>query len=146
MGDEWNVGALDLSAYLDRISYHGPAAPAAAALAALHRAHVAAIPFENLDVILGRGVSVELPDIQAKLIHARRGGYCYEHGLLFAAVLQRLGYPVARLLARVGEDLVRPRPRTHLAVAVTVGDTRWLADVGFGSGLQEPIPLRPGGC
>jgi N-hydroxyarylamine O-acetyltransferase len=79
----------------------------------LHRAHLAAIPFENLDVVLGPRVSVELDRIQDKLVRGRRGGYCYERNLLFAAVLQRLGYPVQRLLARVGDDPVRPRPRTQ---------------------------------
>jgi N-hydroxyarylamine O-acetyltransferase len=141
--DEWRIHDLDLPAYLRRISYAGALDPGVDSLAAIHRAHVAAIPFENFDVILGRGVSVALTDIQNKLVQARRGGYCYEHGLLFAAVLQRLGFAVDRLLARVGADLVHPRPRTHLALFVTLGSTRWLADVGFGSGLLEPIPLIP---
>jgi N-hydroxyarylamine O-acetyltransferase len=141
--DEWNVGVLDLDSYLDRIMYDGPLDRGAETMAALHRAHTAAIPFENLDIILGRGVSVDLGAIQHKLVNRRRGGYCYEHGLLFAAALQKLGFAVARLLARVGDDLARPRPRTHMALAVTVSDERWLADVGFGSGLLEPIPLTP---
>jgi len=141
---EWDLDALDLAAYLDRVAYTGPTDPSAATLAGLHRAHVAAIPFENFDVILGRGVSVDLTDIQSKLVRGRRGGYCYEHGLLFAAVLQRLGYGVERLLARVGPDLTRPRPRTHMVLSVTADDgARWLADVGFGSGLLEPILLHP---
>lgn len=143
--DEWAVDALDLAAYLDRIGHTGPVAPTAATLAALHRAHVAAIPFENLDVLLGRGVDVTLPAVQAKLVSRRRGGYCYEHGTLFAAVLARLGFDVSRLLGRVGGDDLRPRPRTHLALHVRChGDAgeggEWLADVGFGSGLLEPLP------
>lgn len=141
---EWRVVALDLASYLDRVAYTGPTDPSAATLARLHRAHVATIPFENFNVILGRGVSVDLTDIESKLVGSRRGGYCYEHGLLFAAVLQRLGYGVERLLARIGPDLTRPRPRTHMVLTVTAAEgARWLADVGFGSGLLEPIPLRP---
>jgi len=140
--DEWTTDQLDLDAYLDRIGHTGPLTAEAATLAALHRAHVAAIPFENLDVILGRGISVALPDVQRKLVEARRGGYCYEHGLLFAAVATRLGFTAKRLLARVGA-LERPRPRTHLVTLITnpTGEP-WLADPGFGSGLLTPLPLR----
>ena len=74
--DEWTTDQLDLDAYLNRIGHTGPLTADAATLAALHRAHVAAIPFENLDVLLGRGISVALPDVQRKLVEARRGGYC----------------------------------------------------------------------
>ena len=140
--DEWTTDQLDLDAYLNRVGHTGPLTADAATLAALHRAHVAAIPFENLDVILGRGISVALPDVQRKLVDARRGGYCYEHGLLFAAVATRLGFTAQRLLARVG-DLERPRPRTHLVTLLTdPGGEAWLADPGFGSGLLTPLPLR----
>jgi N-hydroxyarylamine O-acetyltransferase len=140
--DEWTADVLDLDAYLTRLDFTGPADVSAAALTALHRAHLAAIPFENLDVILGRGISVDLDHIQAKLVRSQRGGYCYEHGLLFAAAVQRLGYSVERLLARVGSNPARPGPRTHLALIVSDGRLRWLADVGFGSGLLEPLPLQ----
>ena len=142
MTDEWNIDRLDLSAYLRRIDYASEKTPTAQTLARLHRAHLAAIPFENLDIVLGRGVDVELDSVQAKLVHRRRGGYCYEHALLFAAVLERLGYAVDRSLARVGGDIERPRARTHMALQVRAGAERWLADVGFGSGLLEPIVLQ----
>lgn len=140
MQDEWGTAALDLDAYLHRIGHRGPVEPTAATLAALHRAHVAAIPFENLDVLLGRGVAVDLPAVQAKLVDRGRGGYCYEHGTLFAAALARIGFDVDRLLARVGGNDTRPRPRTHLAAHVRGEGGEWLADVGFGSGLLEPLP------
>jgi N-hydroxyarylamine O-acetyltransferase len=140
--DEWSAAKLDLDAYLRRISYSGPTEPSEAALAALHRAHLAAIPFENLDIMLGRGVQVDLDSIQAKLVHARRGGYCYEHGQLFGAVLERLGFGVERLLARVGPDGEPARPRTHLTLRVTAGSGIWLADVGFGSSPPGPLSLR----
>src|ERR1700733_5041709 len=96
---EWGVSQLDLAAYLRRISYGGDLGQGGRTLAALHRAHVAAIPFEHADIILGRSIAVDLPSIQDKLVHHRRGGYCYEHGLLLAAVLERLGYRVDRTLA-----------------------------------------------
>jgi N-hydroxyarylamine O-acetyltransferase len=142
---EWEVERLDVDRYLRRVGYDGDRSPTADTLHRLHRAHVAAIPFENLDVVLGRGVSVELADVEAKLVRRSRGGYCYEHGLLFAAVLERLGFTVARMLGRVGgEELERPRARTHMALRVRAGDAWWLADVGFGSGLLAPIRLADG--
>jgi N-hydroxyarylamine O-acetyltransferase len=142
---EWDIERLDLDAYLRRIGYGGHTAPTARALAALHRAHLAAIPFENLDVVLGRGVAVDIDNVQAKLVQRRRGGYCYEHGVLFAAALERLGFAVERMLARVGgDDLDPPRAPTHMTLRVHVDGRAWLADVGFGSGLLEPLPFEPG--
>jgi N-hydroxyarylamine O-acetyltransferase len=136
--DEWQVHQLDLSAYLSRIAYDGDLAPTGQTLAGLHRAHVAAIPFENADVMLGRGIAVELTGIQDKLVRRIRGGYCFEHGLLLAAALERLGYRVDRLLARVGGDR---DARTHLVLRVRAGGQCWLADTGFGTGLLEPLPF-----
>jgi N-hydroxyarylamine O-acetyltransferase len=142
---EWDVERLDLAAYLERIGHDGDTAPTAATLAALHRAHVAAIPFENLDIILGRGIAVDLESVQARLVRARRGGYCYEHGLLLAAALERLGFAVERFLGRVGGDGEPTRGRTHMTLRVQAGGEAWLADVGFGAGLLEPLPFDGGG-
>jgi N-hydroxyarylamine O-acetyltransferase len=139
--DEWGVEALDLSAYLRRVDYDGDTAPTGSTLAALHRAHLAAIAFENLDIPLGRGIAVDFPSVQAKLVDRGRGGYCFEHGQLFAAVLERLGFTVERLLARVGGTGDPPSPRTHLTLRVSADSQRWLADVGFGTGLLEPLPF-----
>lgn len=143
--DEWAgaAGKLDLGAYLRRVGYTGPAEPAEETLRALHRAHLAAIPFENLDIILGRGVAVDLESVQAKLVHGGRGGYCFEHGQLFGAALERIGFRVERLLARVS----RPGPvlpRTHLTLRVSTPDRlcAWLADVGFASSPPGPVSLR----
>jgi len=144
--DDWSVGKLDLDAYLRRIGYDGPAGtdPSRTTLAALHRAHLAAIPFENLNLMLGRGIQVDLESIQAKLVDQKRGGYCYEHGQLFGAALERLGFQVDRLLARVGPDGEPVRPRTHLTLRVRTADGgTWLADVGFGSSPPAPLALTP---
>lgn len=138
--DEWDSDQLDLDAYVTRIGDSGDLAPTGETLRRLHRRHVAAIPFENLDIPLGRGISVEPADVQAKLVDSARGGYCYEHDLLFAAVLDRVGYTTERLLARVGDIRDRPRARTHMALHVGADDGEWLADVGFGAGLLEPLP------
>ncbi len=152
--DEWEIDRLDLDAYLRRIGQEaGP--PDSATLDRLHRAHVRTIPFENLDVVLGRSVHTDLAAVQDKLVDRGRGGYCYEHTVLFGAVLERLGYGVGRLLARIGDDPVRPRPRTHMALHVTAEDaadpsgtsggaSEWLADVGFGAGSLGPVPWPDG--
>jgi N-hydroxyarylamine O-acetyltransferase len=140
--DEWSVGALDLDAYLRRIGYSGPAEPSEATLAGLYRAHLASIRFENLDVFLLGSVDVSLEAIQDKIIYRGRGGYCYEQAQLFGAVLERLGFGVERLLARVGPDGGPARPRTHLTLRVRADGGVWLADPGFGSAPPAPLSLR----
>ena len=113
MTHQWQTRELELPAYPARIDYHGPLHPAARTLADLHRAHVAAIPSENPGVLLGRGISVALDRVPAKLLTSRRGGYCYEHGVPVAAVPGRLGYRAGRLLARIGDKGHRTSPSTH---------------------------------
>ncbi|HEX5121746.1 MAG TPA: arylamine N-acetyltransferase, partial [Rhodanobacteraceae bacterium] len=92
---------LDLDAYLARIGWTGGREPTFATLAGILRAHVRTIPFENLDVLLGRAIDLDLRALQRKLVHARRGGYCFEHATLFAAVLEALGFAPLRHSARV---------------------------------------------
>jgi N-hydroxyarylamine O-acetyltransferase len=133
---------MDLAAYLERIGV-GPQP----GLAELHRAHVVSIPFENLDSYAGMPVSLELQDLERKLVTERRGGYCFEHNMLLAAALEALGMRVEPMLARVrlGRPPGVPRPRTHLVHRVHADDGVWLADVGFGNGTPlEPIPFGPG--
>jgi N-hydroxyarylamine O-acetyltransferase len=135
---------LDLPAYLLRIGYSGPAAPTLEVLTALHQAHVAAVPFENLDILLGRPIALDLPHLQAKLVGARRGGYCFEQNTLFAAALERVGFHVTALAARVREG-PRVLPRNHMLLLVHLPEGPWVADVGFGGdGLLRPQPLTPG--
>ena len=111
----------------------------------LHRAHVAHIPFENLDILLGKPIRLDLESLQGKLVRDRRGGYCFEQNALFAAVLERLGFPITRLAARVRSGTGEVRPRTHMALKVEADGKSWLADVGFGGwGLLEPIALVDG--
>ncbi|HVJ52513.1 MAG TPA: arylamine N-acetyltransferase [Aliidongia sp.] len=135
---------LDLDAYLTRIGYHGPLAATETCLAGLHEAHVGAIPFENLDVLRGETIALDLPSLMAKLVHARRGGYCFEHGMLFKAVLDRIGFGTHILTARVRLDGTRVAPRSHMLLKVDTREGAFLADVGFGGfGLLRPIPLLP---
>jgi N-hydroxyarylamine O-acetyltransferase len=136
---------LDLDAYLARTGYDGELRPSPAVLEALHLAHATHIPFENLDVLLGRPIRLDLEGLQAKLVRGRRGGYCFEQNELFAAVLERLGFPVTRLAARVRLGSTRLAPRTHMLLKVDVEGGPWLADVGFGGdGLLKPFPLAAG--
>ncbi|MGD0702055.1 MAG: arylamine N-acetyltransferase [Trebonia sp.] len=140
--DEWSTAELDLAAYLRRIGYSGPLEANEATLTALYRAHLSAVPFENLDVFLTGRVSVELAGIQQKIVSRGRGGYCYEQAQLFSAVLERLGFAVDRLLARVGPDGGPAKARTHLTVRARSVAGVWLADVGFGSSPPAPLSLR----
>lgn len=142
--DGWSAGKLDLGAYLSRIGYSGPVAATEQTLAGLHRAHLAAIPFENLDIMLGRPVRVDLESVQDKLVRGRRGGYCFEHGGLFGAALERIGFSVDRLLAWVVRPEGSALPRTHLTLRVRTPDRLglWLADVGLGSSPPGPLSLR----
>ena len=138
------VAGLDLEAYLRRTGAACPAGPTLDALGALHEAHVGAIPFENLDVLLGREIRLDVGSLQAKLVAARRGGYCFEHNTLFAAVLEALGFAVTPLGARVGSRPGDVRRRTHMTLRVDLPEGPHLADVGFGGdGPVHPVPLDP---
>lgn len=145
----WSGEELDLDAYLARIGYEterdGELAPDLRTLTALHRAHVRAVPFENLDVALGRPVPLDLKSLQAKLVGRRRGGYCYEQNSLFAAALERIGFTVTARGARNRSRGAELPPVTHALLVVAVEGEQWLADVGFGwQGPLEPVPLRDG--
>ena len=139
------MAEIDLDAYLARIDYGGPRPPSLATLTALHEAHVTAVPFENLDILLGRTISLGLAALQAKLVAGRRGGYCFEQNTLFQAVLEGLGFRVVPLAARVRMGMTGVRPRTHMLLRVELEEGAWLADVGFGGdGLMHPLPFAPG--
>jgi N-hydroxyarylamine O-acetyltransferase len=134
---------FDLDSYLTRIGLRGKPS-----FAELHRAHVAGILFENLDPLVGIPVSLDPDAIARKLVDGRRGGYCFEHNLLFKRVLEELGATVEPILARVrnGQPATTIGPLTHLLLRVDYEGAIWHADVGFGQGtLLEPIPFGPGG-
>jgi N-hydroxyarylamine O-acetyltransferase len=134
-----------LDRYLTRVGHGAPLQPGARLLASLHRAHVESIPFENLCPRFGKAVSLQLPELVAKLVDGRRGGYCFEHNGLFAAVLESLGFSVVRLAARVLGSASGILPRTHALLLVTGPDGTWLADTGFGGrGLLQPLPFSSG--
>lgn len=136
---------MDVQAYLDRINYRGDSSPTSEALQALHLAHVLTVPFEDLDNFLGRPISLEPAALFAKIVRARRGGYCFELNGLFSLLLEAMGFSVTRLIARVWYGSRPPHPRSHQALLVHVGGQSWLVDVGFGgNGLLEPFPFVVG--
>jgi N-hydroxyarylamine O-acetyltransferase len=133
---------LDLDSYLRRVGYSGSLEPTLETLRALQLSHACTIPFENLDTLLGLPVAIDLESLQRKLVQARRGGYCFEHNVLFKSVLEAVGLRSTALAARVVWE--RPagevRARTHMALLVEIGATLYLVDVGFG-GLTPTAPL-----
>jgi len=139
------TGALDLDAYLARVGFEGRPAADLKTLQALHVGHVGRIPFENLVIQTGGVPSLEIEDLQAKLVTAGRGGYCFEQNTLFMAALREIGFDVQPREGRVMLTISARRPRTHMALEVASGGARYHADVGFGAnGPLLPIPLDGG--
>lgn len=142
----WNSEELDLDAYLAFLGYEGDRAPTLAALRALQHAHVLTVRWGTLDGFLHHRVQLDLPSLQDKLVRRKQGGYCFEHVLLFAAVLEKLGFRFTAVSSRVqlGASPGRPRPATHAMLLVELEGTRLLVDVGFGASPLEPIELTDG--
>ena len=140
------TNTAELAAYLRRIGLLAPPPPTPDGLAAMQRAHREAIGFENIDILLGRGVRIDMASIRAKLIDGQRGGYCFEHNTLFGAMLAAVGLPSRPLLARVwlrAEHGEAP-PRTHTLRLVDIAGEAWLGDAGFGTAFVPPLPLVDG--
>jgi N-hydroxyarylamine O-acetyltransferase len=132
---------INLDAYFARIGYTGPRTATLETLQALHALHPNAIPFENLSVLLGEEVLIDLDASQNKLVGAGRGGYCFEHNTVFKAVLDALGFKTRPLGARVVWANSVPPARLHTLTLVEIDQVRWIADVGFGT-LTLTAPLR----
>jgi N-hydroxyarylamine O-acetyltransferase len=143
---------MDVQAYLLRINYQGPMTPGndlagidrpnSDLLRALHRAHLFTVPFENLDISLGREIICDETRILHKIVNEHRGGFCYELNGAFAALLRALGFRVTLLSARVASADGGYGPEfDHLTLRVDLEEP-WLADVGFGEGFLEPLRLE----
>jgi len=134
---------LDLDAYLERIKYTGSRKPTYDALTGILQAHIASIPFESFDVLLGRPIRLDPEGLQNKMITARRGGYCFEHASLMHAALDATGFAPVRHASRV--VLFEPRHesvRQHMFVTVTIGGATYVIDPGFGPfACTVPIPV-----
>jgi N-hydroxyarylamine O-acetyltransferase len=136
-----DVRELDLAAYCRRIGFAGALAPTRECLDRLIVDHASAIPFENIEVLAHRVPKLDLAGLQDKLVHRRRGGYCFEQNTLFRAVLQAIGFDVrpmeARIRSGVPADVVTAR--THLATHVVLDGVAHLVDVG----CSTVAPLAP---
>jgi N-hydroxyarylamine O-acetyltransferase len=138
---------MNVRTYLERIGYDKPARSDAESLFSLHRTHLLAVPFENLDIHTGVPIQLDEQALWDKIVHRRRGGFCYELNGMFAWLLQQLGFDVTYLNGRVynGEGK-RGLEFGHLALLVRIPDAgqAWLADVGFGDSFFEPLQFEPG--
>ena len=133
---------IDVETYLKRIGFEGATTPTIETLRGLHRAHLLAVPFENLDIHLGREIYLDEARMFDKIVLQRRGGFCYELNGLFATLLRALGFDVTLLSARVTRPTGGFGPEyDHLLLRVDLGES-WLADVGFGDSFIEPIRLN----
>ncbi len=137
---------FDLTAWLRRIGYDGPCDPGLGTLRAIVAAHAAAIPFENIDPLLGRVPKLDVASLQRKIVEGGRGGYCCELNSLLRAGLEALGFRVTGLLARVvrGAAADAERQATHMMLRVDLPEGAYLADVGFGNQTPTaPLLLQP---
>src|SRR5689334_2014409 len=133
-----------LSRYLDRIGYTGFREPTAEVLRQIHRAHLFTVPFENLDIALGREIVCDEEPFLRKIVDRRRGGFCYELNGAFATLLRELGFAVTLLSGRVPRQDGSLSPEfDHLALRVDLEEL-WLADVGFGDSFLDPLRLATG--
>lgn len=136
---------MDLAAYLRRIGFEGEARPDLATLKAVHRLHLLAIPYENLDVQLGRPVTTDPAAAYAKIVEGSRGGWCYEMNGLLGWALGEIGFSVERVSGSVARAILGDAlPGNHLVLKVELDGEGWLADVGFGDGPLEPFRIAAG--
>jgi N-hydroxyarylamine O-acetyltransferase len=132
--------------YLDRIGYKGPLDPTLETLKALHEAHVHAVPYENVDILNGKYLSLEIPDVYDKIVTRRRGGYCFELNGLFAWLLRELSFDVTEYYGRYleGEKLEVPM-RRHRISRVMLDGKAYICDVGVGVKAPKwPLLLEEG--
>ncbi len=135
---------MNLRDYFERIGWSGVTAPTLDTLGALLRAHNHTVPFENLDVQLGNSLTTEVENAYDKIVNGGRGGWCYEQNGLFGWALSQIGFDVQRIAASVMRAHRGPTCHAnHLTLLVSLphDDARWLADVGFGGSMLQPIRL-----
>jgi len=134
--------AFELDDYLERVNYSGVVQPTEDVFETLHRAQYSKIPFENFDILLGRGISLKPATLFDKLVNKVRGGYCFELNGLFLMALKAFGFNARALLARVHKSGT-PSGREHQIALVSIRGRQWITDVGFGyPNLRVPIPLE----
>jgi arylamine N-acetyltransferase len=137
---------LSLDAYLDRVGHTGSRSLSFETLAALQERHLLSVPYENLDILAGKVLSLEPDDLFQKIVLQRRGGYCFELNRLFASLLRGLGFSVTDYVARFWRDeRDLPPKRRHHVLCVSIDGERFLADVGVGGIVpRRPLVMRDG--
>lgn len=132
---------MDIHDYLKRIHYQGPLEPTLQTLQALHKAHLLAVPFENLSIHYGQPIILQEALLFNKIVYKHRGGFCYELNGLFAWLLGQLGFHGILLSAEVAGDDGNFSPEyDHLTLLVRhLSGSDWLADVGFGDSFRHPL-------
>ena len=146
MTEQPRLEEADLDAYLQRIGYHGEAAPTLATLHAIHYGHATSIAFENLSPLLRQPMRLDLPALLEKLVYGGRGGWCFEQNLLLSHALRALGFRVSGLAARVRWNVPDEviTARSHMLLRVELDEGPFIADVGFGGlTLTAPLQLAP---
>jgi N-hydroxyarylamine O-acetyltransferase len=141
-GNDLSDNSGRLKDYLARIGFRGVPGPDLATLSELQRTHVRAVPFENLDVQLGRPIVMDPDACYDKVVHRRRGGWCFELNGVLSWALREIGFDVVRLSGGVRRETAGDKQLgNHLCLLVRL-DKPYLVDVGFGSSLSQPIPLE----
>ena len=135
---------MDTNAYLKRIDYKGSLELTPEVLGALHYAHMLSVPFENLNIHLGRLILLDEARLFEKIVIRRRGGFCYELNGLLAALLRELGFKADLLSARVWGNGEYGPEFDHLVMRVQLEED-WLVDVGFGENFLKPLRLSDSG-
>ena len=131
---------LEISKYLNRIQVDNCNLDVEG-LTKLQENHMQYIPFENLDIIVGRDIELNNEHLFDKIISRKRGGYCFELNTLYSELLNSLGFLSKPVLGRVWlSNPKRIPPRNHLAHLVKLDGSTYITDVGFG-GLISSIPL-----
>lgn len=146
MGKQQSDVSPEVRAYLERIGYEGPLDGSPAVLEQLQECHLHAVPYENLDILHRKPLSLEIGDLLEKIVTRRRGGYCFELNALFSWLLRELGYSVTDLMARFWRDEPAPPPkRRHQVLKVETGDASYLCDIGVGGIVpRRPIKMEEG--
>jgi N-hydroxyarylamine O-acetyltransferase len=135
---------MDVGAYLERIGYDGPVSAGIDTLRGMHRAHFYNVPFENLDIARGVEIAVDEQVNFDKIVVQRRGGFCLEVTGLFARALREIGFRVDVIGARVMAGGRLGEPMAHMTLIVHL-DEPWIADVGFGARIIEPLRMAERG-
>lgn len=129
---------VQISQYFERIGYTGPNDASIAQLQTLQELHLTRIPYENLDIMAGKPISLVPDALFDKIVTRRRGGFCFELNALFAELLSACGYEVTSYFARFLLGSQGIPMRRHQVLRVRAQGQDYLADVGVGL----PVPRR----